>query len=964
MTMKGKPTIDKNAARIFEQYLIEYNVNKIDGVQQQTEEKIHERGYDNTLETIANTERVKSILETIDWSFKDNDTTYLSHDIHPYPAKFIPQIPEKLIQTLSMPGELIWDPFGGSGTTALEAILNNRRCISTDINPIGSIIGKAKTTTLTSDVENELLKCIGKLESLVLNMENLQVFVGNNKGKLSKLVPEIPNLNKWFSQNAICELSLIKYMIDTELEAIEAKTIAKASLSKIINKVSNQESETRYCAKDKYIQVSDTIRYYVSDLSSNLAKVKSLGKLLGFREAEFITVDITRLIVGNNKEIQENAIDLIVTSPPYPNAFDYHLYHRFRIFWLDGDPQEMGKHEIGSHLRYQKQKKGFEFFENEMSQCLQNFFLALKPDRYAALVLGDAIFDGQLYKTAELIGVVAQKIGFIQVAIINRPLHDTKRSMKSGTRRAKEEQILIIKKPAKDLKVTLFKAPYKLWSYEKAISKLELSALFPSMQKNRNSETMTISSLEIDRLNRLTFYHGYSIDDDNYQPTWQSILENGDATESVISRKDPKYITHGIHPYKGKFYPQLVKPLLNISQIQKGGLIFDPFCGSGTVALESCINGYQAIGCDINPMAVDIAKAKNEILFVDPYLLNKQIDSFAQMLLTAVITGESRNVFDNETLSEMERWFPEPVIRKLGYLLKRIRELSEPTIQNFMSVILSSIIRQVSQQEPTDLRIRKRKELIEDAAVFELFISALKWQQERLLKFAKIRHRAPNNMTVPKIYSGSCTNSEFLRQIIGVSKVDAVITSPPYATALPYIDTNRLSLLVLYGLTASKRNPIEAELTGTREITKKVRLYYEELIRTNEFDFITSVQAISLIKKVFRENVDSDEIGFRKKNMAALLYMYFNDMSKTFYNLNSIVKNGGKLFIVIGDTKTTTSLGTVNITTTDILCETGQNLGWILQDRIPIRVTTEDYKHMNNSITENTIICFQRPQGN
>ncbi|MEG0836014.1 MAG: DNA methyltransferase, partial [Christensenellaceae bacterium] len=837
----------------------------------------------------------------------------------------------------------------------------NRRCISTDINPIGSIIGKAKTTTLTSDVENELLRYIGKLESLVANMENLQIFVGNNKCELSGLVPEIPNLDKWFSQNAICELSLIKYMIATELEAIEGKTIAKASLSKIINKVSNQESETRYCAKEKDIQIGDTIRYYVSDLSSNLAKVKSLGKLLGFREAEFITADITQPIVGNGREIQENSIDLIVTSPPYPNAFDYHLYHRFRIFWLDGDPQEMGKHEIGSHLRYQKQKKGFKFFEDEMKLCLENCFLALKPDRYAALVLGDAIFDGQLYKTAELIGAVADKIGFTQVDIINRPLHDTKRSMQSGTRRAKEEQILIIKKPSKDVGITLFKAPYKLWSYEEAISKLELSALFPSMQKEKNSELMSISSLELDKLNRLTFYHGYSIDDGNYQPTWQSILENGDAAESIISRKDPKYITHGIHPYKGKFYPQLVKPLLNISQIPKGGVVFDPFCGSGTVALESCINGYQAIGCDVNPIAVDTAKAKNEILFVDPYLLDKQIDIFVQMLSAAVITAESRNVFDEATLSEMERWFPEPVIRKLGYLLERIRELSEPTIQNFLSVILSSIIRQVSQQEPTDLRIRKRKDLIEDAAVFELFISALKGQQQRLLKFAKTRHRAPNNMTVPKIHSGSCANATFLRQVFDSSKVDAVITSPPYATALPYIDTNRLSLLVLHGLTASKRNPIEAELTGTREITKKVRLHYEDLIRANEFDSITSPQAISLITKIFIENVDSDEIGFRKKNMAALLYMYFNDMSKTFNNLNGIVKDGGKLFIVIGDTKTTTSLSTVNITTTDILCETGQNLGWILQDRIPISVTTEDYKHMTNSITENTIICFQRP---
>ena len=63
----------------------------------------------------------------------------------------------------------MWDPFGGSGTTALEALLNDRNCISTDINPIGSIIGKAKTTALCSKDEIELNKLIERLEYYINN---------------------------------------------------------------------------------------------------------------------------------------------------------------------------------------------------------------------------------------------------------------------------------------------------------------------------------------------------------------------------------------------------------------------------------------------------------------------------------------------------------------------------------------------------------------------------------------------------------------------------------------------------------------------------------------------------------------------------------------------------------------------------------------------------------------------------
>ena len=70
---------------------------------------------------------------------------------------------------------------------------------------------------------------------------------------------------------------------------------------------------------------------------------KALSSLIGYRSAQFITANVMEPVVGEDCAIKKGSVDFIVTSPPYPNAFDYHLYHRFRIFWLDGDPREMGK---------------------------------------------------------------------------------------------------------------------------------------------------------------------------------------------------------------------------------------------------------------------------------------------------------------------------------------------------------------------------------------------------------------------------------------------------------------------------------------------------------------------------------------------------------------------------------------------------------------------------------------------
>src|SRR5262245_21752253 len=62
-------------------------------------------------------QRTATQLQQIDWDFRNAKTSYLTHGVHPYPAKFIPQIPNALIQEFSRVGDTIADIFCGSGTT-------------------------------------------------------------------------------------------------------------------------------------------------------------------------------------------------------------------------------------------------------------------------------------------------------------------------------------------------------------------------------------------------------------------------------------------------------------------------------------------------------------------------------------------------------------------------------------------------------------------------------------------------------------------------------------------------------------------------------------------------------------------------------------------------------------------------------------------------------------------------------
>jgi DNA modification methylase len=907
----------------------------------------------SSLESLTDAKKVFSQLKQLDWAFADDDTTYLSHDIHPYPAKFIPQIPRNLIARLSLPGETVWDPFGGSGTTALESVLLGRQAISSDLNPLAEVIGKAKLLTPTKEDDDFLTSLVEEL--FIVSASKASVLQALNRfAPLSQFTPDIPNCDQWFHPNAVAELSYLRARIKI-FQSEKCQRLASVCLSKIILKSSFQDSETRYARCEKDFPHGKIIRLFASALESSLKKVRYLGTFLQFREARFLTADLRQ---GN--VVKPGSVDLIVTSPPYANATDYHLYHRFRLFWLGFDPRELAKKEIGSHLRHQKEQSGIQEYLDEMEQCLSHMIQGLRPGRFAIMVVGDSLFAGKLSHSANLIGKRAEKVGFEVIGEIERELPEHRRSFISTARRLRSESLLVLRKPLEQINIKIFPPPYKLWPYEAEIRKAEISHLIGvrAQEEQNNILAAKINPLQIDKLRQLTFSHSFGAPSIHEEPTWQAILENGDALKTS-ARKDPKYVTHGIHAYKGKFYPQLARSLFNLAGLSTGQKILDPFCGSGTVPLEAYLNGLEGMGFDMNPLAVKIAKAKTEIVLVDPYLRDRLLALFQQRV-AGLKPSSDFSIFPKDSMKEMESWFPTKVIRKLAALLHAIRETPDVRIKDFLEVLLSNIVRDVSQQDPKDLRIRRRDKPIEDAPVFDLFLSHLADQRERLSKFASRSNKAPCKFRDAHIWQKDSRDLSSFNSV-GIVKetLDAVVTSPPYATALPYIDTDRLSILLLCGVPSAERSQIEESLTGSREIRNGHRRELESTIERAMFSDVPSLTARALIAKVHRLNTNA-EVGFRRKNMAALLLRYFSDMTKVFRNLDVSLKPGASAFFVIGDNVTTAGDKELVIKSAEVLTETAEDIGWVICERIPITVTTENRRHAKNSITENEIIWCKK----
>ena len=394
---------------------------------------------------------------------------------------------------------------------------------------------------------------------------------------------------------------------------------------------------------------------------------------------------------------------------------------------------------------------------------------------------------------------------------------------------------------------------------------------------------------------------------------------------------------------------------MNLCRLPANAKVFDPFCGSGTTLLEGYLNGYRSFGCDLNPLAAKIAKAKVGILDVNPDIVRDAVGALIDKIKDAPDRmPEEWEQLSEDCLSELQSWFPKSVISKLNWLLRSIRSVSDGVIKDFLEVILSSIIRNVSQQDPSDLRIRRRKEDITDADVLRLYLDALNVQYRRIERFWTIRGYAPNTFQHCRVVEGDARDMDTFTQLgLEANSVDLVLTSPPYATALPYIDTDRLSILVLFGMNSTSRRPIERSLIGSREVVTGDRRKLERSIAAPGGELPKDVQEFlfSLHRRVSRA-----EVGFRRKNMPILLLRFFEDMASVIRNCHTVLRAGGEAMIVIGDNRMRIDDEHERIPTTDLVESIAIDNGFTLAERLDISVTTEKLVHINNAITKNVVL--------
>lgn len=307
-------------------------------------------------------------VNTSYWLESPNGRSEYTHQLFKFPAKFHPPIVRWALANYGRKGSLVLDPFNGSGTVQVEALVRGISSIGVDIDPLACLIARAKTTPINPEI---LRIAYVKIQSILKKVSNSHADREAIRGadiseerfqreSARLLIPAMLNLTHWFRKYVIVDLARILSAINQADLSEPEKNFFRACLAATIRRVSNADPDPVSGLEVTSIQAKRNktrrIKVFAEFLSKAEQAIQGMERLwvsyrsVGARARAYtLTGDATVLpSLLNAFSDMEDGIPLVITSPPYCRAVEYSRRHQLEMYWL-GIVQNPAEHTLLTH---------------------------------------------------------------------------------------------------------------------------------------------------------------------------------------------------------------------------------------------------------------------------------------------------------------------------------------------------------------------------------------------------------------------------------------------------------------------------------------------------------------------------------------------------------------------------------------------------------------------------------------
>lgn len=389
---------------------------------------------------LRNFEKLKPVLS---WSFSEfrrAETTMMSHSYHRYPAKFIPQLVEKLVDQYTKEGDTICDPFGGCGTTLVQSKISGRKSIGFDINPVAKLITDTKT------------RAINPIQ--LLKARELFVKKFNQLKKKKKGSKHNDRIYYWFDKKIVRKLDVI-YAAIISITDTSTRRFFLCAFSNVLKNCSRWLMKSIKPTIDQEKRFPAPEQSFLRHLDSMIKKNNIFYSSL--EESGRLNIPARMRLWNSTKKlpISDQSIDLIVTSPPYVTSYEYADLHQLSLLWFGDDKKnfkgwdkivneffDFRKQFIGSshkkitHREFKSQiaediickleaqnrplSQSVASYFNDMQLAFGEMHRILKNGKKACVIIGNTELLGVPILNAQVATEQMINIGFTQSKLIKR----------------------------------------------------------------------------------------------------------------------------------------------------------------------------------------------------------------------------------------------------------------------------------------------------------------------------------------------------------------------------------------------------------------------------------------------------------------------------------------------------------------------------------------------------------------